>query len=483
MAASLLASPWTSREAFLNQLGAGLGGQYNLYTAPKASRGYAGDFTIGDLTPYQYTAQEFAGDNGMMDVQRTGYKSASLDQLFGQGGWEIVSGGQSDGYNTPAMMLRTRTMADPTSSTGHPGSWNGTIDPATGKLTGLQWINDDLSSGVIGNTFDKIGAAVTSPIGGPLAVLAAPYVFGSAFGAGAAGSGGATAADIAAAAGQPELGMVGQTGLTAGGAPITASSPSWIAGIGSTSGMTPAQVAGAESLLGAGTRIGGGGMDWGSLLSNPQTWLAGGQLVSGWMGADAARDAADQQAQAAREANQIAWNMFQQNRADLEPWRQAGVGALGQLTAGTQPGADFNRNFRLSDYLADPGYQFRLTEGQNALENSAAARGGLLSGNTLKAITNYGQNAASQEFGNAYNRWNNDTSNRFNRLSGLAGTGQQATTNVASMGQNTAGQVGQNTIDIGNARAAGRVGSANAWNNTLGGLQSMYTLSSLLNQR
>ncbi len=198
MATSLLASPWTSRESFLNQLGAGLGGQYNLYTAPKASRGYAGDFTIGDLTPYTYQRMGDGGDNGSYMADATGYKSASLDRLFGQGGWEIVSGGQSDGYNTPAMMLRTRTMADPTSSTGHPGSWNGTIDPATGRLTGLQWINDDLSSGVIGNTFDKIGEAVTSPIGGPLAVLAAPYVFGSAFGAGAAGSGGATAADIAA---------------------------------------------------------------------------------------------------------------------------------------------------------------------------------------------------------------------------------------------------------------------------------------------
>ncbi len=260
--ATLFDAPWASRQEFMDRLGAGLGGDYKTYAAAKRSRGVAGDFTVGDLTPYQYAAQEFAGDNGVMEVQRTGYKSALLDQLFGQGGWEIVSGGQSDGYNTPAMMLRTRTMADPTSATRHPGSWNGTIDPATGRLTGLQWINDDLSRGLIGNSFDGLGSVLTSPIGGPLAVLAAPFAF-SALGAGAvpsgalppgvareiaygaigeapgfgvgqfaAGAAGGAAADIAAAVGQPELGLAPQTGLTAGevaAAPITASQASYAA--------------------------------------------------------------------------------------------------------------------------------------------------------------------------------------------------------------------------------------------------------------
>ena len=250
MTGDLLANPWASRQAFLDQFGAALGTPYTTYTAPKASRGAAGDFTIGDLTPYTYQTQVFGGDNGMMDSTATGYRSALLDQLFGQGGWSITPGGQSDGYNTPAASFRTRTMADPTSATGHPGSWVGSIDPSTGQLTGLQWINEDKSSGFLGNTWDKIGATLTSPIGGPLAVLAAPYVFGSAFGA----AGAPSAADIAAAAGQPELGMVGQTA----GVPITASQPSWVAGVGSTAGMTPGQIAGAESLAGAGAAAGAG---------------------------------------------------------------------------------------------------------------------------------------------------------------------------------------------------------------------------------
>lgn len=278
--ATLFDTPWASRQEFMDRLGAGLGGDYKTYTAAKRSRGVAGDFTIGDLTPYQYTAQELAGDNGMMDVQRTGYRSALLDQLFGQGGWEIVSGGQSDGYNTPAMMLRTRTMADPTSSTGHPGSWNGTIDPATGKLTGLQWINDDLSSGVIGNTFDKIGAAVTSPIGGPLAVLGAATI-------GAGGLAGLTGGGVEAAGAyvSPEIaGMAAQTIPAAG-----TSSTGLLGGLGGLmDGIAPALPSGTGFGLTGGTGLSGGTimgdalLTGGGLAPGIATATAGGSNM-GWL--------------------------------------------------------------------------------------------------------------------------------------------------------------------------------------------------------
>lgn len=292
MAESLLASPWTSREAFLNQLGAGLGGQYNLYTAPKASRGYAGDFTIGDLTPYIYQRMVDGGDNGSYMADATGYKSASLDQLFGQGGWSL------DG-----SIFRSKVMADPTSATGHPGAWTGTLDPVTGRLTGLQWINEDKSRGLIGNTWDKIGAAVTSPVGGPLAVLAAPYVFGSAFGVGAAGSGGATAADIAAAVGQPELGMVGQTGLTAGGAAAGASGISLGAGAPiSASPISSLGPAATWSDIGAALSQGAGTVNWTSLFTNPNAWLTGAQILGGLWGDNQLANAGEAQARAASQA-------------------------------------------------------------------------------------------------------------------------------------------------------------------------------------
>lgn len=166
------------------------------------------------------------------------------------------------------------------------------------------------------------------------------------------------------------------------------------------------------------------------------------------------QDAANQQVRAAREANETQRYIFEQQRADAAPWREAGVGALGQLTAGTAPGGDYMRDFTLADFQADPGYQFRMQEGMKALEHSAAARGSLNSGATLKALTRYGQDFASNEFQNAYNRFNADRDRRFNRLSSLAGIGQTANAQVAQAGQNFANQYGQNVIGAANAQAA-----------------------------
>ena len=163
------------------------------------------------------------------------------------------------------------------------------------------------------------------------------------------------------------------------------------------------------------------------------------------------------------------------------------MGQLSQLTAGLTPGGEFNRNFGMADFQADPGYAFRQSEGQKAIDNSAASRGSALSGATLKALTRFGQDTASGEYQNSYNRWNNDVSNRFNRISGVAGTGQQATQQIGQYGQQTAGniaqgnmntanQVASNTIGAGNARASGYVGMANSLNS---GVSNYMTLSSL----
>lgn len=203
--------------------------------------------------------------------------------------------------------------------------------------------------------------------------------------------------------------------------------------------------------------------------------------------AQATGQASDTQLQAQRESNALQKEMFEQNRKDMEPWRDAGMGALSQLTTGLKTGGEFNRNFGMSDFQADPGYAFRQAEGQKSIDNSAAARGSSLSGATLKALTRFGQDTASGEYQNSYNRWNNDVSNRFNRISGVAGTGQQATQQIGSMGQQTAGNIAQgnmntannvagNTIGAGNARASGYVGMANA---ATGGINNYLTLKAL----
>ena len=123
------------------------------------------------------------------------------------------------------------------------------------------------------------------------------------------------------------------------------------------------------------------------------------------------------------------------------------------------------RKFTMADYQADPGYAFRMQQGMQALERSAAAKGGLTSGALGKALENYGQQAGSQEYGNAFNRWSQQNTDIFNRLASVSGMGQTATNATGNAGTNYTNQYGNNVTGAGNAQAAGTVGSANAWSN------------------
>lgn len=132
------------------------------------------------------------------------------------------------------------------------------------------------------------------------------------------------------------------------------------------------------------------------------------------------------------------------------------------------------RNFTAQDFQTDPGYQFRLEQGQNQIQSSAAARGGLLSGAAAKALTKYNQDFASNEYGNVYNRFRANQGDVFNRLASLAGVGQQATNATQQAGQNYATGAGQALQYGGSARASGYAGQANAIGAGLGGLASAF---------
>lgn len=198
------------------------------------------------------------------------------------------------------------------------------------------------------------------------------------------------------------------------------------------------------------------------------------------IGAVGANSAAKTQADAATQASQLQQKMFEEQRADAQPWRQAGAQALSQLQD-----PSLMRSFSMSDFQQDPGYQFRMDEGQKALERSAAARGGLQSGAFDKALSQYGQNFASNEYQNAYNRFNNDQANRFNRLSSIAGVGQTANAQIGQAGMQTAGQIGQNMMGAANASGAAQIAGANAIGQGLSGLGKIgqnYATMSWLNQ-
>lgn len=140
------------------------------------------------------------------------------------------------------------------------------------------------------------------------------------------------------------------------------------------------------------------------------------------------------------------------------------------------------KKFGVEDFEADPGYAFRQSEGQKGVERSAAARGGLFSGAAGKAMTRFNQDLASQEYGNAYNRFNNDQNNVFNRLAAVSGIGQQAQSQVNAAGQNTSSAVNNALASMGNAQAAGSIGMSNAINSGIGNYNNYNMLNSLINR-
>jgi hypothetical protein len=192
-------------------------------------------------------------------------------------------------------------------------------------------------------------------------------------------------------------------------------------------------------------------------------------------GADAAKSAAQTQADSAREANALLYKMYQEQKGLQEPFRGAGITAQNRLldllglsqNKGAEGFGKYGRDFNMSDFTADPGYAFRLAEGQKTLERNAAARGGLISGGALKAATRYGQDMGSQEYQSAFNRYQTNRANQLNPLGSLLTSGQAAASNQAAAAGNYGTQAGGNITGAGAATAAGQVGSTNALTNAL----------------
>jgi hypothetical protein len=269
----------------------------------------------------------------------------------------------------------------------------------------------------------------------------------------------------------------------------------------------------------------------------------GGSLIGGWLQSRAANKAADLQRVAATEAKDLvgvqlgeanrgiadstaaaqqgvttaanyavdtagaganrALDTANQSNALLNPYATAGGTAADYLNKGLGEGGDFNKKYSMSDLQMDPGFAFRLQQGQLALERSAAARGGAMGGGAMKDLAGYSQGLASEEYGKAFDRYQTDTAQRYARLFGTAGMGldassQQANnlntaaryagdinmqgaglnlqgqTQVGEFGQRGAGMLSDNTMNAartqadiitgrGNAEAAAKIAGGNAW--------------------
>jgi hypothetical protein len=206
-------------------------------------------------------------------------------------------------------------------------------------------------------------------------------------------------------------------------------------------------------------------------------------IGGGMIASSGAKKAARTQERAAQDATAAQERMFQRQTELQEPFRQGGLTAQQEIMqllgiGGDKTAAGYGsmaKAFGTDQFQQDPGYAFRQAEGMKALERSAAARGNLLSGSTLKGVQRFGQDLASQEYQNAFNRFQVERSARLNPLQSLMGSGQSAT-NVLT---GAAGQMGQNQAsniyNAGAARASGYVGQANALNTALGQVGGIAT--------
>lgn len=182
--------------------------------------------------------------------------------------------------------------------------------------------------------------------------------------------------------------------------------------------------------------------------------LGGASLLGGVLGGKGAKKAAKAEVKLGREALALQKQMFDQTWAGLAPWREAGGAAIGQGLAMLQPGYD---------HTTSPGYQFRMDEGMRAVENSAASKGMLMSGGTLKDLTRFAQGTAAADYGD-----------QFNRTMAIAGGGQQAMNTSAMAGQNYANSASGIMQNIGQAKASGYAGMNQAIQGSLSNLASIF---------
>jgi hypothetical protein len=240
-------------------------------------------------------------------------------------------------------------------------------------------------------------------------------------------------------------------------------------------------------------------------------------VYSAYTGSKAAKSAAQTQAGAAADATAAQERMFERQIELQEPFREAGMAGQNRLlqllglsnkpeALGADASADekaqyardlaeynaligskdygkyASAEFGMDKFTADPGYAFRMSEGMKGLERSAAARGGLLSGSALKGIQRYGQDLGSQEYQNAFNRYQTTRTNTLNPFASLSGLAQSSANTLTGAAGQLGGQIGSNIIGAGNAMAAGQVGSANAISQGLGQGLNFYQGQQYLNR-
>ena len=179
-------------------------------------------------------------------------------------------------------------------------------------------------------------------------------------------------------------------------------------------------------------------------------------LISGLVSWISGSEAADAQKDASNKALANERAMFDTTRADLSPYRDTGTSALTKYADSLGLNGNAARDQFRTDFRADPGYQYAFDEGQRAVQGSAAARSGLLSGGALRALQRTGQGMADQQYG-AY----------LDRFSNLANMGQNSAAMTGQLSNASAGRQGGYINDAGAAQAGGYLAQGQAVNGAI----------------
>jgi hypothetical protein len=218
----------------------------------------------------------------------------------------------------------------------------------------------------------------------------------------------------------------------------------------------------------------------------------GGALIQG----SAAESAANTQAGALENAQGIQQGMFNTIQQNEAPYIQAGAGAESNLNyllgigpnPGTAPGGaagggfgSLNAPFTAQTFQSmSPAYQFQLQQGRQGVLNQDASQQGAESGAAMKDLISFNQGMANTSFNNAFNQYQTQQTNTFNRLAGIAGLGSSAGAASTTGAPQFAQSIGQTASNIGTAQAAGQIGVANAVSGGLQGATGYYNMSQSL---
>lgn len=208
------------------------------------------------------------------------------------------------------------------------------------------------------------------------------------------------------------------------------------------------------------------------------TWVAAGAaavaVVGGVMGNNSAKKAAGAQKKAQAKAAKEQKKMYEQSRKDMQPYMESGTLANTDLNmrmglAGDASNKDYGflmKRFNNQEFEKDPGYQFRMDEGNRGIAATQAARGGLLSGAAAKEASRYNQGFASNEYGQAYDRFNNDQAGQYNKLTGIKQGGQQAATSLLGVNSAHGNNMAEGQQNLGSIKAD-LIGARNANNQNM----------------